>query len=344
MKRYLCYLSLLGVGVIPDWASAFHPCWSPPPPCYSYSYGPPRTLLPRPILAARSRMQVYGPVAAVSYPVPPAVYVPYAFTQPYAFNETVVRPVPPYVVAPVIDPMVRPARSDVKVEPVKPTSPPVLPPPTVVPDPSAKAPEPEKTGTAPLAKAPQPESKSDEPLALPDLPMSKGLPVENPQTTKPAESLIPEAKPTPAPSPNETEPLIPAPMVPTFPGSLEPKKSNDRDDSLPPLVLPPEAPGGSSGIVPETTSRSSPLSAAFKVQVFTASGTIQAAATRKIGFFNHTNRDIALVIQGKAVTLPGKTYIHAEVPPTFTWRHSDNAGQRTSVPADAAGLDILFRE
>jgi len=46
----------------------------------------------------------------------------------------------------------------------------------------------------------------------------------------------------------------------------------------------------------------------------------------------------------KAVTLPGKTYIHAEVPPAFTWKYGDNAAESATVPAGAAGLDVVFRE
>ena len=106
-------------------------------------------------------------------------------------------------------------------------------------------------------------------------------------------------------------------------------------------MLPPEGPG--------TTSRSSPLAAVPKprlsVQVFPAAGSgAGKAGTRKVGFFNHTRRDLDLVIDGKAVTLPGKTYIHAEVPPAFTWKYGDNAAESATVPAGAAGLDVVFRE
>jgi hypothetical protein len=66
--------------------------------------------------------------------------------------------------------------------------------------------------------------------------------------------------------------------------------------------------------------------------------------TRKVNFFNHTDRDLALVIEGRAVTLPRKTYIRAELPPVFNWKRADSVAQTATVPDGSAGLDILFRE
>ncbi len=97
-------------------------------------------------------------------------------------------------------------------------------------------------------------------------------------------------------------------------------------------------------MVPQTTVRSSPLSGGAKPQLFPAAGEVTADGLRKIGFFNHTNRDIDLTIDGKKVTLPRKSYIHARVGATFRWSHADNPVTTTTVPDDAAGLDVLFRE
>jgi hypothetical protein len=164
-------------------------------------------------------------------------------------------------------------------------------------------------------------------------------PLEKESRPKP----VPTATPTPAPPPSEVEPAFSLPKLPGIPAVPETKKAGS-NDSLPPLVLPPESAGGPSGVVPESTSRSSPLSAGVRVQVFIATGSLTAATTRRIGFFNHTNRDLDLVIEGRPVTLPRKSYIHAEVPATFSWRHSDNPAQPTTVPAGSPGLDVLFRE
>jgi hypothetical protein len=132
--------------------------------------------------------------------------------------------------------------------------------------------------------------------------------------------------------------LIPSPVPPVSP---EPKKAAGAGDALPPLVLPPETPGGS-------TSWSSPLTgaakAAVKVEVFTAAGGGATGPTRKVGFFNHTRRNLDLVIDGRAVKLPGRTYIHAQVPPTFRWKHGDNPAATATVPEGAAGIDVVFKD
>src|SRR6266542_812384 len=63
MKRYLCWLTLLGVLAVPDWASACYlRQWFPPPPCQPM---PPAC---------------YAPPA---YAGPPVVYVP-VYVQPSA--------------------------------------------------------------------------------------------------------------------------------------------------------------------------------------------------------------------------------------------------------------------
>ncbi len=79
------------------------------------------------------------------------------------------------------------------------------------------------------------------------------------------------------------------------------------------------------------------------MSVFPAAGVADARGLRKVGFYNHTDRDLALTIEGKAVALPAKTYLHAQLPPTFTWAHGDRPAARETVPADASGLDVLFR-
>lgn len=135
----------------------------------------------------------------------------------------------------------------------------------------------------------------------------------------------------------ETGSLIP-PALPRLPESLDEKKPATTE-TLPPLVLPPETTSGSG-----TTVKSSPLTAIGRIRVrsFTATGTPATGDTRKIGFFNHTDRDLALVIEGRAVTLPARTYIHAHVPPTFRWKYADNPAETVTVPASAAGVDVLF--
>lgn len=276
MKRYLCCLSVFALAAIPDWASAYHPCGWPPPPCGYPIYYPPVVYVP-----------IYQPPLA-----PPKVHITPARTAPLATPQ-----------AATPEPEFRPAggkrtTDDTPAPKVEPAAKPSVPPPAP------------KTGG------------SDEqipPLKLPDT----GEP-------KPA---VPS--PAPAPPP-DTGAVIP-PKTPAAPG---PKPPFD-PGSLPPLTLPPE--GGPS------TSRASPIAAAPRsgprVSVFTATAaTPPTTATRKVGFFNHTAADLELVIEGKAVKLPKRTYIYAEVPPAFVWKHGAGSPEKATVPAGAAGLDVVFRE
>lgn len=321
MKRYVCFVALLGVVAIPDWASAFFRPWCAPPPCSPYGYGRfGGYAMPVPVYSPPVLVQPCVPVYEVPvapprvYQVPPAV----ATVAPTPAANPVKHSVPPAVTA-----VPKPAPAPTAVKPpepdpmFRPAGGPALEPPSAAPSP---------------APASEPDAR---PLILP--------PIKNAPDTKATTPLVPSAMPSPAPATGikEPEPLAPAikPMT---------KKTTGSDDTLPPLVLPPEGPGGPSGVVPPvgdtSTSRSSPLSGGPKVRVFTVAGGAVFGQLRKVGFFNHTDRDIDLVIEGRAVKLPGKTYLHAQLPPTFQWKQADRKAETATVPDGAAGLDVLFRE
>jgi hypothetical protein len=336
MKRQLCVTAFSALVLVPDWVSA---CWPP------------------------ARGPVAGPVF---YHAPPPVYhAPVVYCPPVVY----LPPCAPVAAAPLAPPRVEPARPSAAAESPKPARPPqveaVRPaanvePPKVPkadppPDPAAEkkpaAVEPPKIAfpTLPGAKDPTPEPKLP-PLVLPgekeapklpglDLPKIDGpkLPgLDLPKGDAPLK--LPDAPdvtgapavPVPAPAPDA---LIPPPgvAVPRTP------------DALPPLSLPPDAPV-SPGVKP-TEAKSSPLTGgpAPRVSVFPAAGAAPATGLRKVGFYNHTDRDLSLTIEGRAVTLPAKTYLHAHLPASFTWRHGDRPAATETVPADASGVDVLFR-
>src|SRR5690349_10220158 len=95
MKRYLCGVAVLGVVAVPDWASAFHPCWAPPPPCGHFA-PPPLVYAPPPVLVvpcvpvyeappASPRVYVVPAETAVTPPTPqpkPAPAAPPAVATP----------------------------------------------------------------------------------------------------------------------------------------------------------------------------------------------------------------------------------------------------------------------
>jgi hypothetical protein len=313
MKRYLCWLALLGVVALPDWASAFHPfhpCWAPPPPCGPFGgyglFGRAMPVYPQPPVYVAPAAPVYEvPLSPRVYvaPIPAAPAAPTPSKPPVVTVEPTSSPSPMSVKPPEGDPKVKPAVGAVVMPPYTP------------PQSSQESPTP---AASPLVLPPIPGGNDSKPMT--------------------------PASPTPAPPPaaGDNNPVIP---LPGLPEQKKPKASTS-DDTLPPLVLPPETGEAPSGIVPpiNSTSRSSPLSGGLKARVFTTAGTPASARTRKVGFFNHTDRDIKLVIAGQATTLPKKTYIHAEVPPSFQWKYAENAMQSATVPDGAAGLDVLFSE
>jgi hypothetical protein len=218
-------------------------------------------------------------------------------------------------------------------------------PPAVAPDPLPKFPEvviPKDIGPLPKLEVPKgaadPTPKAPTPAAVPDpapAPDLKLPPIDFPKDTGPKLPPLPSpgttAVPAPAPPP---EPLIPSPSVPAIP---DPAKK----DSLPSLTLPPDIP-----ITRE--SKSSPLTGGRRemtVSVFPAGGE-QAVrgGYRTVGFYNHTARDLNLTIEGRSVKLPARSYLHAQLAATFTWGHGDRPLVRETVPAGAAGVDVVFRE
>ena len=136
------------------------------------------------------------------------------------------------------------------------------------------------------------------------------------------------AAPLAAPRAAEPEPVKLPPLVPRVPGN---------EGGLPPLKINP--PAGPS------TSRSSPLAdrRAFEV-VPVAGGAVPApGALRSVGIFNHTDRDVALTVEGETVTLPARSYVTAAVPRKFAWRLGAGEPQSTEVPPGAPGVEIVLR-
>jgi hypothetical protein len=149
------------------------------------------------------------------------------------------------------------------------------------------------------------------------------------------------ATPSAAPAPLSAMPdsLIPPPAMP-LPDARKP-------DGLPGLTLPPiesVAPAK-----PDTTARSSPLTNGgareMTVNVVPAKGTEQAVGGyRNVNFYNYTNRELSLTIEGQAVKLPAKNYVNTKLAATFTWSHGDRAAVRETVPTGSSGVDVVFRE
>jgi hypothetical protein len=143
-------------------------------------------------------------------------------------------------------------------------------------------------------------------------------------------------------------PLPPLPDSPLDVPLLPPTKKNATDDAAPskkatndePLILPREA-------LPEPAPlpRANDTGKPFDViAVASADGVRQVTGRVGVGFFNHSNRDLILEIDGRTVTLNSRYYLQVKLPRRFTWRENDGPVQKAQVPDEADGLEIVIRK
>jgi hypothetical protein len=335
MKRHLCAAALFALVALPDWASA---CWARwYGPVRSYSYAAPVYCEPPAIYYAP-----YCLPPAFVYPCPPAVIVPHA--PPPAAPPTRAPKVEAKPQArsdePLSKPISEPVRPAANTEPLPPPKPKPLDPPAKLDFPGIGFPE------LPVLKKPEPKQPPKLEIEEPKLP-----PLVLP--TKP-DPVIEEPKlpPLGAPAkPDDGAPKLPpielpkldAPKLPPIelPGAPAIPQPAPAPDGLPPLSLPPDAP-----VEPlKVEAKASPLARDLKVSVFAAAGANAAGnGLRKVGFYNHTKRDLQLTVEGKQVKLPAMTYLHAQLPAVFVWQCDDRPAERATVPDTASGIDVLFRE
>jgi hypothetical protein len=223
-------------------------------------------------------------------------------------------------------------------------------------------------------RAPDPKPKPQDPPAKLDFRSVPEFPTPpKPEPKQPPKVEIEEPKLPPLALPTKPEPTIEAPKLPPIgapakpddgapklppielpkldapklppielPGAPATPQPAPPPDGLPPLALPPDAP-----VEPlKVEAKASPLARDLKVSVFAAAGTNAVAGNglRKVGFYNHTKRDLQLTIEGKPVKLPALTYLHAQLPAVFVWKCDDRPAERATVPDTAPGIDVLFRD
>lgn len=222
--------------------------------------------------------------------------------------------------------------------PVAPPSYSILPAPTVQAEPANPAkPETPKADTNTAPAAPRP--------VAPGVPPGNAT-TDPGSTIKPTEFAKPEtASPLKSGTPKLEVPQVPLPGKPKGDDAkippLIPRLSNP---DVPPLTIPKvptePAPKGDT-----STSKASPLTGAPRVDIFPVDGPPPAGpmAKRTVGFFNHTDRDLKLTVEGDTVTLRRRHYVSAEVPATFAWK-LDGYERRTEVPAAAPGVEVVIRK
>lgn len=325
MTRTIGALAVLGLLLVPDWATALGwrrralvpaaPAYSPPaevillPPCL------PTIPLAPPV--------GYAPGLALQ---PPTVQVsPGSTTAPPAdaSKDGVKAPAEPGTGNPVrpagfsTPPAPTPAPPEpAKVVPTVPDRPPVV-----------------------ERAAPAKAAEDDPANRVPKL----NLPMENPTFTAPKN---PEPKAAVPDAPKAGDPGIMLPQLPPVvppAAKPEPAMPGRVEPTPPPIVLPQLPPvtpaGGTSESKYRPTTVETPSVAVLPVDGAPAAG----AATRKVGFYNYTDRDLNLRVAGSPVKLPAKSYVTADVSPTFTWRLSDRTEETTTVPAGSAGVEVVIK-
>jgi hypothetical protein len=220
--------------------------------------------------------------------------------------------------------------------------------------------QPESTPAQPKAAVPETNPVPAPRPVSPGVPMGPGGPSSNTDSSANPKLATPqpaEPKTDSVKIPAQNIPTDPMPMKTgstslspeTTPKTPQPAKrkpllSSKGDSGLPPLPLLP--PGPINGT--KSTSKSSPLMNKPRpvVDIYPVEGAPPASPSvkRKVGFFNHTDRDLKLTVEGQTITLPKRHYIAAEVPANFDWKLGDGPKQHTAIPTAAPGVEVVIRK
>jgi hypothetical protein len=294
MMRQKITLALIGLALVPEWATALggrRLCFAPPPPC------PPRIVFVPPCLPPISVAPPnYSIVPAPSVQVEPATAVPPSKPEP---PKTDAAPAAPRPVSPGVPPGNSATDPGGAVKPsefARPlTAEPTDPKPAPKPDPAA--------GGSPKKDIPKPQ--------VPQIPSTGG-------TSTP---------------PKGDDVRIPA-LIPQLPGADVPRLA------IPQIPVEPSDKSKSG----TSTSKASPLTDGAKVEVFPVDGAAPGPGSKRtVGFFNHTDRDLTLTVEGDTLTLPRRHFVSASVPLKFNWKLDGNE-RRTEIPASAPGVEVVIRK
>jgi hypothetical protein len=166
---------------------------------------------------------------------------------------------------------------------------------------------------------------------------------------------LPPALPRAVPAVHEEdEPAVPAKPANKKDASKGNGDAKDKDTPrIPKMRLPfpgdrldksvPDAPKGDS---PKTEARKKdePAAKRFEQYVIPADGRGEPRAEVKVGFFNHSEREIVLDVNGEPLKLPSEQYVTLRLPRTFTWAETGAKGNSVVVAPDADGIEIVFRK
>jgi hypothetical protein len=148
----------------------------------------------------------------------------------------------------------------------------------------------------------------------------------------------------------EPVPSKPADKTKSKEGELKPKEgeSKDKEPRIPKVKLLPDDPDQPEIPAKKATPKKEPRADAgktFEQYLIPSEGSkSERPAEVKIGFFNHSDRDIVLEVNGETLKLPSEQYVTLRLKRTFTWSERGQKGTEVAVPPDADGMEIVFRK
>lgn len=169
-----------------------------------------------------------------------------------------------------------------------------------------------------------------------------------------------------APTPPSLPPYVPVKPPPKVPPGLreddepstpvkpaeKPKNGSKGDDTerdtprIPKTKLPIPGDKLDKGVpdVPKADApKKDPSGKPFEQYVIPAESRGEPQAQVKVGFFNHTDREIVLDVNNEPLRLPKGQYVTVRLPRTFAWAEKGATENSVVVPPDADGIEIVFR-
>lgn len=156
-----------------------------------------------------------------------------------------------------------------------------------------------------------------------------------------APSVPREQLPTPKPKADDSSlPRIRPPQLPTE--DVTPRKS----PTIPPSTPTPTPPAPEKKETPKAKEADKTKEKNVSVDQFLIPAErvrSEAPSEVKVGFFNHSDREMEIEINGETLKLPADQYVTVRLPRTFNWSVKGQVSKEVKVPADSDGLEIVFR-
>ena len=205
------------------------------------------------------------------------------------------------------------------------------------PTPVTAAPAPPLTPPTVNVEPAQPTPAKPDPTPTTPVPPKSKVQLEpdSRELAQPRAEAPPALVPPPPVSPTIQPVSVPTAAAPK-PAKLDGLKLTPRTpagDPLPPLSITPAA----------TVVKASPLAGRPAVDVYPVDGPPAADGTCVVAFYNLADRDVRLTVAGRSVVLPARHKVEAALPPAFAWHLDDGPDRPTTVPAGAAGVEVVVR-